>query len=177
MTSLLLAAGAPEGGASLLDTLGINFMVLGTQVVIFVITFIVLSKILFGRILGNITRREKELSESRQSLSGDREEAARLAKEYEEHMAKADKAAYERMQEIYREGIEEAGKIVSEAETRARGEIEKARTEIASEKAASLKALRSEVSRLTLEATSKILGAPPGPDHGKIVEAFVAEKS
>ena len=177
MTALLLAAAGPPGESSLLDDLGINFMVLGTQVVVFIITFVVLSRLLFGRVLGNMTRRERELKESRDSLAGDLEKAARLAKEFEEHMARADKAAYDRMQEIYREGMAEAGKIVAEAEARAREEITKAHAEITTEKAASLEALRSEVSQLTLEATSRILETEPDPAQRKIVEKFVAERS
>ena len=177
MTELLLAFSAPDGGNSLLDDLGINFMVLGTQVVIFVFTFVVLSRLLFGRVLGHMTRREGELRSSRDSIAGDREEAARLAKEFEEHMAKADKAAYDRMQDIYRGGMAEAGSILAEAEGRAREELAKANAEIAAEKSASIVALRSEVATLTLEATSRILEMKPDPAHRKIVEKFVAGRS
>ncbi|MBV8881173.1 MAG: hypothetical protein JO332_14505, partial [Planctomycetaceae bacterium] len=52
MISALLASGG------LLQDLGINPVVVATQVVVFVITFLLLSRILFGRALGHMQQRE-----------------------------------------------------------------------------------------------------------------------
>ena len=55
MISSLLASGG------LLDDLGINGKVVATQVVIFVTTFLLLGRILFGRALSHLQQREDEV--------------------------------------------------------------------------------------------------------------------
>ena len=86
MISTLLASG-------LLDDLGVNFRVLGTQVVIFIITFIVLSRVLFGRVLDHMKRREEEIRRSTETIERDRQEVERMTAEYQASVVKVVRAA------------------------------------------------------------------------------------
>src|SRR5688572_11266544 len=116
----LLASGG------ILEDMGINLKVWATQVVIFVITFLILSRLLFGRVMANVTRREDEIRKAQESVAHDRSEVARMMKEYEGHLAKADKEAYDRTQVFLKEAISQSQAMVAKAQADARQEVERA---------------------------------------------------
>src|SRR5437762_14019447 len=111
---MLLPDQASEG--ALLESLGINIRVLLTQVVIFSITFIALSRILFGKALGFMKKREEEVASSHEAIERDKAEVARLTKEYEAHIAKVEKEAYDKTQEILKEALAAAAASVAKAQ-------------------------------------------------------------
>jgi F-type H+-transporting ATPase subunit b len=173
MTPLLLASG---GG--LLDDLGINFAVVATQVVIFVTTFLLLGRILFGRALGHLQQREAEIKKAHDSITHDRAEIERLTKEYEAQLAKVDKEGYDKTQEILKEALAASQAAVARAQADAKAETERAAAEIAREKKESLAQLRSEVTRLTLEVTEKVLETKlDSASAGAQVQKFIQERS
>ena len=171
MISSLLAAG-------LLDELGINPRVLATQVVIFVITFLALSRILFGRTLGFMKKREEEVKASHEAIERDRAEVARLTKEYEAHLAKIEKEAYDKTQAIVKEALAAAGATVAKAQADAKAEVERAQAEIAREKRESLGQLRAEVTRLTISVAERVMDTRVDPAAASAaVQKFVSERS
>lgn len=171
MTSALLAAG-------LLDDLGINLRVLATQVVIFLITFLALSRILFGRTLGFMKKREEEVQASHEAIERDRAEVARLAREYEAHLAKVEREAYEKTQAIVKEALAAAAATVAEAQADAKAEVERVQAEIAREKREGLAQLRAEVTRLALGVAEKVMETKLDPAvHAAAVRKFVQERS
>jgi F-type H+-transporting ATPase subunit b len=173
MNPLLLASG---GG--LLDDLGINFAVVATQVVIFVTTFLLLGRILFGRALGHLQQREAEIKKAHDAIQHDRAEVERMTKEYEAHLAKVDKEGYDKTQEILKEALATAQGAIAKAQADAKAETERATAEIAREKRESLAKLRAEVTRLTLEVTEKVLDTKLDPaTHGAQVDKFIQERS
>ncbi len=172
MLNALLAA----GGGGLLDDLGINLKVLATQVVIFVITFLVLGRLLFGRVLENMKRREEEASRMKEALERERENVERLAKEYEAILAKADREAYEKMQTALREAMAAAAAHTAKAHEEARERVRQAREEIAREKQAAVGNLRKEAAQLAVSVAEKVLEAPLDPAvHGPVAEKYVSE--
>jgi len=173
MSLLLLASG---GG--LLDQLGVNLVVVATQVVIFVITFILLARILFGRALGHMQQREEEIRKAQASISHDRAEVERMTKEYEAHLAKVDKEGYDKTQEILKEALAAAQAAVAKAQADAKAETDRAAAEIAREKRESLAQLRSEVTRLTLQVAEKVMDTRLDPaTHGAAVQKYIQERS
>ena len=173
MSSLLLASG---GG--LLDDLGVNLVVVATQVVIFVITFLLLGRILFGRALGHLQQREAEIKKAHDAIQHDRAELERMTKEYEAQLAKVDKEGYDKTQEILKEALATAQAAIAKAQADAKAETERASAEIAREKRDSLAKLRAEVTRLTLEVTEKVLDTKLDPAaHGAQVQKFIQERS
>jgi F-type H+-transporting ATPase subunit b len=156
MISALLASG-------LLDDLGINLRVLATQVVIFSATFLILSRVLFGKTLGFMKKREEEVTASHDAITRDRAEVARLTKEYEAHIAKVEKEAYDRTQEILKEALATAAASVARAQADAKAEIERAQAEIAREKQQGLAQLRTEVARLARDVAEKVMDTKLDP--------------
>ncbi len=171
MISTLLASG-------LLDDLGINGKVVATQVVIFVTTFLLLAKILFGRALGHMQQREEEIKKAHDGIQHDRAEIERMTKEYEAHLAKVDKEGYEKTQEILKEALAAAQASVAKAQADAKAETERAAAEIAREKRESLAQLRSEVTRLTQQVAEKVLETSVDPGAaGAAVEKSMQGRS
>jgi F-type H+-transporting ATPase subunit b len=172
MISTLLASGG------LLHDLGINGVVLATQIVIFVITFLLLARILFGRALGHMQQREEEIRKAHESIQHDRAEVERMTKEYEAHLAKVDKEGYDKTQEILKEALAAAQAAVAKAQADAKAETERAAAEILREKRESMTQLRAEVTRLTLEVASKVMDTPLDPaTHGAAVQKYIQERS
>ena len=173
---MILPEQASEGG--LLESLGINFRVLVTQVVIFSITFLALSRILFGKALGFMKKREEEVKTSHASIERDKAEVLRLTKEYEAHIAKVEKEAYDRTQEILKEALAQAAASVGKAQADAKAEVERAAAELAREKREGLAQLRAEVVRLTIGAAEKVMETRlDAAAAGAVVQKFVQERS
>src|SRR5579862_4003200 len=141
MISALLASGG------LLQDLGINPVVLATQVVIFVITFLLLSRILFGRALGHMQQREEEVQKAQEAIRRDRADVERMTKEYEAHLAKVDKEGYDRTQKMLTEALAAGQASVAKAQAEARAQSDSALAQIGREKKATLETLRSDVTR------------------------------
>lgn len=158
MTALLLA----QGG--ILDDLGINPWVVGMQAIIFFLTFLALRKLLFGRIMDHMTAREAEADRSAETLRHERAEGERLAKEYENELARIDKEAWERLQGVLKEALEARARVVAESQQKA-SQVTKAALEvIAKERTAALAELRAEVPALARQAAERVLGVPMEPD-------------
>lgn len=162
----------------LLEDLGINLRVLGTQVVIFVATFIILAKILFGRVLVHMTRREEEIRKGREAAARDRAEVERLARDYEGRLARIDKEAYDRMQASIREAIVQASAEVAKAQAEAREEVRRSHAAIADEKRKALDGLKAEIERLTLALAEKLLETRLDPAvHGAEVRQYLSGRA
>lgn len=167
-----------EESKGLLDQLGVNPRVLAVQVVIFITTFILLSRILFRRTLDQITQREEEIRTSREAIERDRAEVARLSKDYGTQIARIDREAYEKMQAQVKESISMAQGLVGRAQSESRAEVERAVGEIGREKQRAFEQLQSEIARLTVELAEKVLEAKLDPGAGRaIAEKLASERS
>ena len=171
MTSALLASGG------LLQDLGINPVVLATQVVIFVITFVLLSRILFGRALGHMQQREDEIKKAHDAIQHERVEVERMTKEYEAHLAKVDKEGYDKTQALLKDALAAAQATIGKAQADAKAESERALAEIGREKKTSLVQLRSDVTRLTLEVAEKVMDTRLDAGAQAVIQKYIQERS
>ena len=140
--------------------LGIRPQVVLAQALIFIATFLVLRRLLFGRIMSFMAGREAEAERQAAKIRHDREEVERLSKEYEAHVARIDKEAWERLQGLLKEAIEARARIAAEAQQRAAQEVKSALAAIAREKATASESLRKEVSALSRQAVERVVGVP-----------------
>ena len=153
MSGLLLAEG-------LLTDLGINLKILLVQAIIFSLTFAILRRLLFARMLGFMTSREAEIEKSVQAIRHDRAELEKFTKEYEAHIARIEKEAYDRMQSVLKEGLEARSRISAQAQQQAAAEVKAALAAIAQEKEKGLVALRKDVSAIARQAAERVIGVP-----------------
>jgi F-type H+-transporting ATPase subunit b len=172
MISALLASGG------LLQDLGINPVVLATQVVIFVITFLLLSRILFGKSMANMQQREDEIKKAHDAIKKDRADVERMTQEYEAHIAKVDKEGYDKTQELLKEALATAQANIAKAQGDAKAQTERALADIGREKQGALVQLRTDVTRLSLEVAEKAMATRLDPAvHGAAVQKFIQERS
>ena len=171
MISTLLASGG------LLQDLGINPVVVATQVVVFVITFLLLSRILFGRALGFMQQREDEIKKSHDAIKHDRAEVERMTKEYDAHLAKVDKDAYDRTQVLLKEAQAESAAAVAKAQTEAKAQSERGLAEIAQSKKDSMVQLRTQIARLTVDVVEKVLETKLDAGAQAAAQKFIQERS
>ena len=153
MSSLLL-------DSNILSDLGINGMVLLVQACIFIVTFAILRRLLFARMLGFMTSREAEMEKSVQAIRHDRAELEKFAKEYEAHIARIEKEAYDRMQAVLKEGLEAKGRISAQAQQQAAAEVKAAVAAIRQEKEKALVALQKDVPAIARQALERVIGVP-----------------
>jgi F-type H+-transporting ATPase subunit b len=172
----MLDSALASGG--LLDGLGINLKVVAVQIVVFSATFLVLSKMLFGRAMENIQRRESEMRKAREELARDRAEADRMLQEVEERIRRADQESYDRTQAMLKEALATAASLIAGAQADAKVEVERAREAVAAEKREALAGLKAQTSRLVLEVAEKVLDTTLDPSvHGALVSKILEERS
>jgi F-type H+-transporting ATPase subunit b len=155
MAALLLAA---EGG--ILFDLGINPKVVAVQIVIFLATFFILRRLLFVPVMKFMTDREAEAARAAEKIRHERLEGERLAKEYEAHLARIDKEAWDRLQGVLKEALEARARMAAEAQQRTSQETKAALAVIARERDAALETLRKDVPAMSRQAVERVLGVP-----------------
>ncbi len=153
MSGLLLSGG-------ILQDLGIQVPVLLVQMSVFVVTFIVLRRLLFARMLEFMTAREAEIEKAVQAIRHDRAELERLTRDYEQHVARIEKEAYDRMQAVLKEGLEARSRISAQAQQAAAAEVKAALAAIAQEKERALETLKKDVPAIARQAVERVIGVP-----------------
>ncbi len=165
----------PASGG-ILEELGINLRVLATQAAIFALTFIVLSRLLFGRVMSHAMRREDELRRMKESAERELARAESLVKELDAHQARIRSRAEKLLNEAIREAKAAAAAEVARAQEEAHHEILRGREAVAAEKQKAMSAMRGEIERLAFAAAERILETKVDPAaHGPAVRKFLSE--
>lgn len=153
MSGLLLSAG-------ILEELGIHLPVLAVQAFIFIVTFWVLRRLLFGRMMKFMTDREAEVDRAMEAIRRHRAEFEKVTGDYEAHIARIEKEAYDRMQAILKEGLDAKSRISAQSQQQAATEVKSALEAIAREKGAAMAALQKEVQAISRQAVERVIGVP-----------------
>src|SRR4249920_147028 len=102
------------------------------QVVLFVLLWLVLSKLLFKPYLGLLEERERRTTGAQHDSVDLEDEGARLKIQYEEKIAQAQAAAYAAKEAIMQEARRQRETILSQARDEASKSLQQVRTDIAS---------------------------------------------
>jgi len=161
-----------------MDGLGINLGGLITQIVSFLVLFIILRALLYKPLLKMLDQRSIRIKDSLEAVETSKQEAARS---HEEMQRQIDQA-----QEKSRSMIEQAKEISSrfreEELAKARKEIEeereRAQTDIQRERDTAIEELRTEFAGLAMNAAEKVVGkALDDSKHRDIIENVLSESS
>ncbi len=128
------------------------------QVVLFIVLWLILSKVLFQPYLRLLEEREQRTSGAQHDSSYLEREGARLRAEYEEKIQSAQAAAYADRERLLQSVRDEREKILGEARENATQTLEKAREEIASALAAERALADNEAAQIAAVMASKVLG-------------------
>ena len=128
------------------------------QVVLFVVLWLILSKILFKPYLDLLAERERKTSGAQHDSAGLEHEGARLKSQYEEKVAQAQAAGYAAKEAILQEGRQQREKILGQAREQAASRLSQVRQEVAAALEQEKRLAASEVSVVAAEMASKVLG-------------------
>ena len=173
LVSTAAAAQEHEGGGSV-NLLAPNAGLMFWTLVIFVLLFVLLSRLAFPKLIGAVEARERALQQMIDDAKRDREEAARLVAEHRRQIEEARGEA----QRIITEGRATAEHMRNELldQTRAQQQelLERARREIEGEKVKAIADLRREAVDLAIAGAGKVIERNlDNATNRQLVESFL----
>jgi len=163
---------------SVLDSLGIDFMQVASNVVGFAIFLWLMARLAWKPILSFMDKRREEIAQNFRSIEEEKAEIQKTRQEYENQLARIDEEASKRINEAIRHGQDAGRHIEDEARERARQIILKARADTERILDEARLKLKNDVIRVGVEAGKKAaMGQLDEATHRRLVEKFVEEMS
>jgi F-type H+-transporting ATPase subunit b len=132
------------------------------QIVLFLIVWLILSKVLFRPYLGLLDERERRTIGTQHDSTDLEHEGARLRAQYEEKIAQAQAAGYADKEAILQEARQQRERILNQAREEAMGMLEGVRREVESQIQKERQFAAAEVRTIAQEMASKVLGRNVG---------------
>jgi len=128
------------------------------QIVIFLLLWIILSKLLFRPYLNLLDQRERRTTGAQHDATDLQYEGARLRAQYEEKIAQAQAAGYAAKEAILQEARQQREKVLTQVREDTMRMLEEVRRELASQVQRERQVVADEVRTIAQEMASKILG-------------------
>jgi F-type H+-transporting ATPase subunit b len=128
-----------------------------SQLVIFIILMLLVSKYALRPLLATIKKREDYIDDQISSAEQNRKQAEELLEEQKEVLKQARLEAKEMIERAKVQKEKEAEQIIQDAQTKAERMIQEAKAEIAREREKAIATLRDEVGTLTVQLATKVL--------------------
>jgi|SRR6516162_1446074 F-type H+-transporting ATPase subunit b len=128
------------------------------QIVIFLVLWIILSKVLFRPYLNLLEQRERRTTGAQHDSTDLEHEGARLRAQYEEKIAQAQAAGYAAKEAILQEARQQREKVLAQVREEAMSMLEEVRREVASQVQRERQVATAEIRTIAQEMASKILG-------------------
>jgi F-type H+-transporting ATPase subunit b len=128
------------------------------QVVLFLLLWIILSRILFRPFLGLLEERERRTIGAQHDATALEHEGAQLRAQYEEKIAQAQAAGYAVKEAVLQEGRQQRERLLTQAREQAVGMLEAARREVESQMQKERQLAATEAGAVARQMVNKILG-------------------
>jgi F-type H+-transporting ATPase subunit b len=128
------------------------------QIVIFLVLWIILSKVLFHPYLNLLEQRERRTTGAQHDSTDLEREGARLRAQYEEKIAQAQTAGYAAKEAILQEARQQREKVLAQVREEATSMLEDVRRELANQVQRERQVAMAEIRTIAQEMASKILG-------------------
>jgi len=128
------------------------------QVALFVVLWLILSKLLFKPYQNLLDERERKTTGAQHDSSELEHEGARLKSQYEQRIAQAQTAAYAAKDVILQDARQQREKILGQARDEAAKELDQVRRDITDALEHEKRLADAEVSALARDMVSKVLG-------------------
>jgi F-type H+-transporting ATPase subunit b len=132
------------------------------QIVIFVVLWLLLSKVLFRPYLGLLDERERKTIGTRHDTGQLEHEGARLRAEYEEKITQARRAGIAAKDAIIRDGRQEREGLLQQAREEAARTLESMRSDVQGQLERERELAALEVAGVAQDMVSKVLGRRVG---------------
>ena len=128
------------------------------QIVIFLVLWVILSKVLFRPYLNLLEQRERRTTGAQHDSTDLEHEGARLRAQYEEKIAQAQTAGYAAKEAIVQEARQQREKALAQVREEAMRMLEEIRRELADQVQRERQVATAEVRAIAQEMARKILG-------------------
>ena len=164
-----------SSSGDLLGTLGVDWLVMGLQVLAFVVLVIILKKFIYPPILAMLDRHDQAIEDSLKAakVAQDKVEESDLA--VQQKLAEANAQAEEIVAAARQESLDLVREAQVEAERKAENIAKASRAELDNEIAAARQALRAETLDLVALATEKMIGEKMQEGDEKVVKAIIRD--
>jgi F-type H+-transporting ATPase subunit b len=154
----------------------IDFPLVATQIVGFLLMVWILRRYAWGPVLRTLEARREKIAGELSAADRTRAEANELKGQYETKLRSADAEARQRIQEAISEGQRVAAEIKSQAQVEAQHRLARAEDDIDREREKAKEILKDQVIRLSMRTAEKILRTKlDDPMHHKLVGEFIDE--
>ncbi len=139
-----------------------------------IILVFIMKKLLFKPVTKMLKQREDEVNSMYEKAEAAQKNAEVLEKEYTESLSGAKEEAARIVKEATKDATIKGEKIVSEAQEKAAAVISKAEKEIELEKQAAVKEIRNDIASIAVGVAEKVIEKDINEkDHEKLVEEFI----
>ena len=172
--SLPVTIAAESGGGSFLVSPNVGLMI--WCLVVFGVSFYILSKVAFPRIAEALDKRQRAIEDSIETSERIRAEAGELLEEYRQRLADARGQADDIVARARKTGEAHEGEVLAEARAKREEMMEQTRRDIEAETRRAIQEIRKEVADLTVAATEKVTRKTlTEADQKRLVEEALAE--
>ncbi len=159
-----------------MEGLGINLPVLISQLVSFLVLFIILRFVAYKRILKILDDRAQRIKESLEQAEAAKEQSLQAQDEVKKEIQAASKQGQEIIARASQAGEEVRKKAQELAKQDAETLIQRARQEIKAERDEAIDVLRSQFADLTIQAASKVIGESLDQEsHKELIDKVLQE--
>ena len=156
--------------------MNVQWQVILTQILGFLIVFLVLRKAAWGPVLKLLEERREKIRASFADIEAQKAEVANLKTQYEAELKKIDAQARQRMNEALAEAQKLAGEIEASARERSRQEMDKLKGDVEREYQAARVKFKEEMVTIALGAAERMVKESLDRNkQSKLVDQFLAE--
>ncbi len=138
------------------------------------ILFLIMKKFLFKPIRNILKQREDEVNSMYEKAEEAQKNAEALEKEYEESLSGAKEEAARIVKDATKEATLKSEQIVSDAKAEASAAIRKAEAEIEREKQLAVNEIKNDIASIAVDVAEKIIEKDINAnDHERLVEEFI----
>jgi F-type H+-transporting ATPase subunit b len=160
------------------EGLGINWPVLITQIVTFVILLVLLRVVAYKPVMKMLDERSRRVKESLERAEAVQGETARTEEELKRRLEEASREGQERIARAVKAGEEVKQRAQEEARREAEALVQRARTEIQRERDEAVGEVRREFADLTVLAAGKVIERTLDKEaHRELIEKVLEESS
>ena len=162
----------------LIDGLGINWPVLITQVVTFIILLVILRFVAYKPLMRMLDERSRRVKESMDQAEAVKEQSAHAEEEVKKQLLEASREGQERIARAVKAGEDMKQKAQEEAKQEAEALISRARGEIQRERDDAIGEVRREFADLTVLAAGKVIDRTLDKEqHRELIDKVLEESS
>lgn len=160
----------------LFTTFGVTWTKFFAQVILFVIVYVVLSKLAFGPVLAMLEERRKRIEEGQLNAEKIKKQLAEAELRYQEILRRANDEAQKLIDEARAGSEASSQKHLQQAIRDAEGIVAKAKESIHLERDRMVAEVRGEMIRLVVDTTAKVAGKVLTPEDQKRLSEETAQQ-